>query len=197
MKAAVIAGSPRAGSETAKVARHVAARWAALTGQAPFLLDLGRTALPPWRAPAGAPEEPWKSISATLHGADALVIVAPEWGGMAPGVLKNFFLLCERGELAHKPACLVGVSASAGGAYPLAELRMSSYKNTRICYIPEQIIVRNARRMLGAGRPLSGKDEALRARLDYALEILHAYAAALRDVRASGRADPARYPYGM
>ncbi len=43
---------------------------------------------------------------------------------------------------------IVAVSSGAGGAYPVAELRMSSYKNSRICYIPEQIIIRDVENVL-------------------------------------------------
>ncbi len=60
-----------------------------------------------------------------------------------PAGLKNFFLMFSRFELGHKPAMIVAVSSGDGGAYPVAELRMSSYKNNRICYIPEQLNLRN------------------------------------------------------
>jgi hypothetical protein len=41
---------------------------------------------------------------------------------------------------------IIAVSGGAGGgAYPVAELRMSSYKNSRICYLPEHLIVRQRR----------------------------------------------------
>jgi hypothetical protein len=115
---------------------------------------------------------------------------------MAPAALKNFFLLCRSGEIAHKPACLVGVSAGVGGAYPIAELRMSSYKNTHVCYIPEQIVVRGVEDVLHDG-PQSDPERSLRARINYALGVLVAYGAALRAVRASGCIDLERYPYGM
>ena len=67
---------------------------------------------------------------------------------MVPAGLKNFFLCFGRNELAHKPGLIVGVSSADGGVYPVAELRMSSYKNSRICYIPEQLIVRNVESVL-------------------------------------------------
>lgn len=197
VKVAVIAGSPRALGETGRIARYIANRCLALTEQAPFILDLGQISLPFWDETFSLNKGEWQSIAEELHNSDALVVVTPEWGGMAPSVLKNFFLLCDEGEIAHKPACLVGVSTSSGGAYPLAELRMSSYKNTRICYIPEQIIVRNVKKMLATKSPSSERDRELRNRIDYTLDVLIAYATALQNVRASGRVDLARYPYGM
>ena len=71
------------------------------------------------------------------------MVIAPEWHGQVPAGLKNFFLICGRAEVGHKPALITTVSSGDGGAYPVAELRMSSYKNNRICYIPEQLIIRN------------------------------------------------------
>ena len=62
---------------------------------------------------------------------------------MATPIAKNFFLICNKGELAHKPGLIVSISSGNGGAYPVSELRSSSYKNTHIMWIPEQIIIRN------------------------------------------------------
>ena len=56
---------------------------------------------------------------------------------------KNFFLVFNNGELFHKPGLIVSISSGSGGAYPISELRSSSYKNTHIMWIPENIIIRN------------------------------------------------------
>jgi hypothetical protein len=116
---------------------------------------------------------------------------------MAPASLKNFFLWCTNQELSHKPALIVAVARRAGGAYPVAELRMSSYKNTQICYIPEHVIVRQVESVLNGPEPASEDERYLRDRLAYALDLLIAYAGALRRVRASGVIDAERYPWGM
>lgn len=194
IRCAVISGSSREGSESARVAAYLAARCQLLGGEGAFLLDLARTILPPCDQ-GDAPASAWAQVAPALQQCDALVVVCPEWGGMAPAALKNFFLLCQNDEIAHKPACLVGVSAGLGGAYPIAELRMSSYKNTHVCYIPEQIIVRNVEQSLH-GEARSDGEAALRERIDYALGVLFAYAGSLRLVRAGGALDLARYPYG-
>ena len=52
--------------------------------------------------------------------------------------LLNIFLLCGNGEFSHKPGLIVSVSSGNGGAYPIAELRSSSYKNTHIMWIPRK-----------------------------------------------------------
>ena len=62
---------------------------------------------------------------------------------MATPNSKNFFLVFNNGELFHKPGLIVSISSGNGGAYPISELRASSYKNSHIMWIPENIIIRN------------------------------------------------------
>ena len=66
---------------------------------------------------------------------------------MAPAGLKNFFLLAGS-TLAHKPAMIVGVSSGRGGRYPIAELRSSSYKNTKVVYVPDHLYIDKCEDML-------------------------------------------------
>jgi hypothetical protein len=89
------------------------------------------------------------------------------------------------------------VSASLGGAYPVAELRTSSYKNTRLCYIPDHVIVRNVGQMLHGKQPADEHDESLRSRIAYSVRMLLEYAKALRAVREAGVIDLKTFPYGM
>jgi hypothetical protein len=81
----------------------------------------------------------------------------------------------------------------------VAELRMSSYKNNRICYLPEHVIVRNVESVLnddpGANNP--DADGYFRKRIRYALGILQQYALALATVRASGATDTGEFKNGM
>jgi hypothetical protein len=116
---------------------------------------------------------------------------------MVPAGLKNFFLLCDRQVLAHKPALIVSVSAGLGGSYPVAELRMSSYKNTRLCYVPDHVIVRNVSQVLHGETPADEHDAALRKRIEYNARLLLEYAQALQTVRRSGLIDLDTYPFGM
>ena len=85
-------------------------------------------------------------------------MVVPEYGGMSTPNSKNFFLLFNffffffffllNGELFHKPGLIVSISSGNGGAYPISELRSSSYKNSHIMWIPENIIIRNVNQFL-------------------------------------------------
>ena len=140
MKIGIICGSHRPDSQSGKVARHIEK---VLLDQglcdATWLYDLGGNPLPLWDEGIWSGDEQWQQIlaplSEELKSCDGFVVVSPEWHGMAPAGLKNFFLMWTAGgELAHKPALIVTVSTADGGSYPIAELRMSSYKNSRICY---------------------------------------------------------------
>ena len=202
MKYAIISGSHRVNSQSGKVARFIAARLAALNPEASsYLLDLGKTPLPLWDESIwqGDPTilSLWKPIADELKTSDAAIVIAPEWGGMVPPALKNFFLFAADGSLYHKPGLIVGVSASRNGAYPVAELRVSSYKNTHVQYISEHVIARQVGDVLNEETPQTDDDISLRKRLDYSLLVLAEYAKALQAVRASGVLNRKDYPFGM
>ena len=203
MKFAIVSGSHRKQSQSAKVGRFVLS---ALERQGicdeTYFLNLADFPFPLWEEEIWDGDAEWQArlapISQELASSDALVVISPEWHGMVPSGLKNFFLMWSKGELAHKPALIVSVSAGDGGAYPVAELRMSSYKNNRLCYIPEQVIVRHVESVLneeGDNDPRA--DAYFRERIPFALRILKEYATALRSVRASGATFDIRFKNGM
>jgi FMN-dependent NADH-azoreductase len=168
-----------------------------------WLFRLADNPLPLWDESIWEGDPQWsrllEQISAELVSSDGFVVVSPEWHGQVPAGLKNFFLMWSKGELAHKPALIVTVSSADGGAYPVAELRMSSYKNNRICYLPEHVIVRNVESVLNDDPAANNADADayFRKRIAYALGILHEYAKALGAVRASGATDLSEFKNGM
>lgn len=204
MKIGIISGSHRDASESEKVARYAQAQLAGIVEET-FLFSLAGNPLPFWDEGIWQGEARWEQaiggLREELVSCDGFVIVSPEWHGMVPAGLKNFFLLWPgTGALAHKPALIVAVSGGAGGgAYPVAELRMSSYKNSRLCYLPEHLIVRNAGSVFNAD-PADNDSRAhdyLHGRLVYCLEQLREYARALAGVRATGRTSLETYTNGM
>ena len=204
MKLTIISGSHRISSQSEKVAGVILKTIEDnhLFEQAGIFCLAGNP-LPLWDQGVWDGEEKWKSLlvplKAELAQSDAFVIVSPEWHGQVPAGLKNFFLLCSKKELGHKPALIVTVSNGDGGAYPVAELRMSSYKNNRICYIPEHVIIRKVEKVLNDdpddNDPRS--DKYYRERLTWALGILKEYAGAFRQIRASGATDSDVFKNGM
>ncbi len=198
----IISGSHRKTSQSRRVSDYLASRIEQRPGPDTVeIVDLSENPLPLWseemwsdRASAYAPN--WAAMSASLDACDGVIVVSPEWGGMAPSGLKNLFLMCKQ-ELAHKPGMLVGVSSTRGGCYPVAELRVSSYKNTRLCYIPENIILRDVEELFHGPEAKNKDDAYLRGRIDYSLGVLSLYAHALRNVRGSSMIDLKAYPFGM
>ncbi len=204
MKFSVVSGSHRRDGQSLKVARHIES---VLLDQglceAVFPYSLSDNPLPLWEEAIWDNDPAWQAqlepVANELRDCDALVIIAPEYHGMVPAGLKNFFLCFGRNELAHKPALIVGVSSVDGGAYPVAELRMSSYKNSRLCYLPEHLIVRNVESVLNDNVEDNNPDADayFRDRTLWVLRQLREYALALQQVRASGVTDMSVYRNGM
>lgn len=202
MKFFILSGSHRAEAQSLKVARYVQS---VLTREHPeaetHLYSLSGNPLPLWdETTGGAPDALWDPISAGLKAADALVVVTPEWSGMATPGVKNFLLNCTANEVGHKPGLIVTVSASRGGSYPVAELRMSGTKNNRLCWIPEHVIVQHVEQNFNAAdgtADLVKEDALIRKRLRYALKVLEEYGKALKQVRASGVVDHKAFRSGM
>ena len=178
------------------------------------LIDLGLVKLPFWSEELSlqsSQEElkSWNDTQVKLKGSKAFIFVVPEWGGMVPSAMKNFFLLDAGRFLYHRPALIISVSASRNGAYPIAELRMSSYKNTHVHYLTEHIIVKNVSDVLNDSKSLSEhvkeeedtkhvkEDIYLRKRIKYALSVLIEYARAFEEIHKSGVLDRETYPHGM
>lgn len=201
----IISGSHRAQSQSEKVSRYIAqALLDNKQAKSSEVFSLANNPLPLWDEGVWANTPQWQALlnplSEKLTLADGFVVVSPEWHGQVPAGLKNFFLLWGSGSaLAHKPALIVSVSSADGGAYPVAELRMSSYKNNRICYIPEHIIIRHVESVLNedASQNNLEADNYFRQRITYASGILCAYAAALKTVRHSGVTETNTFRFGM
>ena len=191
---ALIAGSSQQTSQSAKVAHWLAASLQR-RGSETSVIALGQLPLPLWPEPDD--KGVWPELSATLRSADALVVISPEWHGMASPALKNLFMYAGRRELAHKPALLVGVSGGQGGSYPLAELRASSYKNCRLCYLPEHLIVRHVEQVMNPGEPTSEDDQRIRVRADWARDLLLDYTDAMAPLHERHRSPPADWMNGM
>ena len=192
MKIAIISGSNRKNSQSIRISNILSQKFYSLNVKA-SLVDLEKENFPFWEDDYDDFISPHKNafskISELLEQSDGFVFVVPEWGGMVPSQVKNIFLLSSNNELAHKPGLIVSLSESMGGAYPISELRSSSYKNTKICWIPEHIIIRKVKEF----NP--GSDERLNSRMDYSCKMLIEYSKALRTVRDA--ADLKTFKNGM
>ena len=187
MKISIISASHRKNSQSKKISGFLQNNLSKIDPKLNTnILDLADAGLPLWspekKDGKGIWGETWNSISENLNNSDGFVLVVPEYGGMATPVAKNIFLLCGNGELAHKPGLIVSVSSGNGGAYPISELRSSSYKNTHIMWIPENIIIRNVEEF-NPGAHGKNIPEWLDNRIDYVLKLLLTYASNMKPIR--------------
>jgi NAD(P)H-dependent FMN reductase len=204
MRLGIIIGSHRSNSQSTKVGSYINSSINRLNSSADvYTIDLANNPFPLWDETKWQPESElskhWAPYSEELKKCSGFIVISPEWSGMATPALKNFFLFCGANELSHKPALIITVSAGRGGSYPVAELRMSSFKNTAIVYLPEHVIVQSVDSVLNDDK-INEADKAdtyIKRRIDYALSILFQYSVALTQVRESNVLDFKTYPYGM
>ena len=187
MKISIISASHRINSQSKKISSFIQDNLFKIASKLDAnILDLADAGLPLWspekKDGKGIWGENWNSISSNLIESDGFVLVVPEYGGMATPAAKNIFLLCGNGELAHKPGLIVSISSGAGGAYPISELRSSSYKNTHLMWIPENIIIRNVEEF-NPGAHGKNIPDWLDNRIDYVLKLFLTYASSMKPIR--------------
>ena len=202
MQIAIIAGSHRKDSQSSRVGAYIAKDLARIDSSATVdTIDLAGNPMPLWDESVWQGDSQlaalWKPCRDKMRKADGFVIISPEWAGMVPPGLKNLLLFAGPKEVGHKPALIVAVSASKGGSYPVNELRTSGYKNNRLVYIPEHVLVQDVADVLVGETPTSERDAWLRRRIEFADRILLEYAKALAPIRSSGLTEHAEFPYGM
>ena len=202
MQIAIVVGSHRKESQSSRVGAYIASDLARIDPSVTVdTIDLAGNPLPLWDESVwqgdSALSALWKPYRDRMRRADGFVIIAPEWAGMVPPGLKNLLLFAGPKEVGHKPAMIVAVSASRGGSYPVNELRTSGYKNSRLVYIPEHVLIHDVNDMLSGATPASDRDAWLRRRIEFADRILLEYAKAPAPIRTSGLTEHADFPYGM
>jgi len=204
MNITIVSGSHRKVSQSIKIAKAIKSALKTFKEcDEANIFDLANNPLPLWNEDlrkVGNPSNSLlESVSKKLAYSDAFIIISPEWHGMVPAGLKNFFLMWGKGELAHKPALIVTVSSGDGGSYPVAELRMSSYKNNRICFLPEHLIIRNVESVFNDNEidNNSSSQEYFENRLDYCLKQLLTYGKAFQQIRKSDAVSIKKYGSGM
>jgi NAD(P)H-dependent FMN reductase len=208
MKLLIVSGSQRANSQSAKVAQYLLATSNKNNSQhyqTVSHIELCHYNLPFWDGDDESKQQPdsaWPLIKKKIQQADALILITPEWHGMASPLIRNFLLMCDAQDTAHKPVLLVSVVSGISGAYPISELRMNGFKNNKLVAIPDHLIVRNVEEVLNDIKDeMSERDESLRKRIDYHLHILHQYSSALQTIRLQHKASlypkQQEYLYGM
>ncbi len=206
MNLVIISASQRKQSQSVKIARYLSE---ISNGYDKIMhFDLCDYQLPLWDGEEQSKlseNSDWGMINQHLNEADALIVITPEWSGMASPILKNFLMMCSSQDTAHKPVLLVAISSGISGVYPIAELRMNAFKNNKLVAIPDHLIIRNVEEVLNDQKDstssLSQSDINIRHRIGYSLHTLSKYSKALKTMRAELRIQPyeneEQYSYAM
>ena len=186
MKISIISTSHRKNSQSSRVAKILKENLEENHSKFIFYyLDMFDAKIPLWTSERDERNIFWntdfKKISLELENSDGFIIIVPEYGGMASPNSKNLFLIFNKGEFFHKPGLIVSISSGSGGSYPISDLRSSSYKNSHINWIPENIIIRNVDHF-DPGNHGNLIPEWLDKRIDYVLNLLIEYSKCLRPV---------------
>ncbi|MEM0911358.1 MAG: NAD(P)H-dependent oxidoreductase [Pseudomonadota bacterium] len=190
-KVAIIVGSHRKVSQSLKIGKMMNDKLSSLAAcDDAVIVNLADADLPYWsESYSDSEKETIATVKNTLLTADAFIVITPEWNGMVPSQLKNLFLLYSTDVFAHKPALITSISAGIGGSYPINELRTSSYKNSRICYLPEHLIFRHVTTIFNHdGENDEETQDYMSGRTDYCLDLLMLYSNALKSVREAAPA---------
>ena len=178
MKLSIISSSLRINSQSKRIAKILNDRIKKLSQKYDtFTIDLINENCPFWssnKKDNNFYKEKWINISKNFQSSNGFIFVVPEYGGMASPLSKNLFLMCDNGEFFHKPGLIVSISSGIGGSYPISELRSSSYKNSHILWIPENIIIRNVEQY-NPGNHGNEIPKWLDKRIDYCLNLLLGY----------------------
>ena len=187
MKLSIISTSHRKNSESKRVADSLKKYIYDIDKMIEcFILDMFESEIPLWTTEKKQNAKFWDNrynkISSELDTSDGFLMVVPEYGGMSAPNSKNFFLLFNNGELFHKPGLIVSISSGNGGAYPISELRSSSYKNSHIMWIPETIIIRNVNQF-SPGKHGELIPSWMDNRIEYSLNLLIKYSEYLKPIQ--------------
>lgn len=186
MNLVIISASQRKQSQSVKVAKYIAE---SVTGYEKVThFELCQYNLPLWdgtQESKSAELSDWLLLNEKISQADALIMITPEWGGMASPLLKNILLMCTNQDTAHKPVLLISLSAGVSGVYPIAELRMNAFKNNKLVAIPDHLVIRNVAEVLNnkTESEWSARDTQIRHRIGYSLHVLYHYCDALQILR--------------
>jgi len=209
MQISIISASQRIESQAAKIANVIQNKLENTNfenGLEVYNLDLAVERLPVFSENNFNPKSKailqWQKLKINLKNSDALVILVPEYGGMPTPNIINF-LLYLGSTLADRPVMLVGVSSGRGGRYPLASLRSVAQKNTRLVFIPDQLLIEHVSQVFNNSnsQKMSPEDQLnqdyLDQRIDYSLQNLLTYAKHFQSIRKNLKLDLKKYPFGM
>ena len=182
MKIIVVSGSTRPRSSSQKVALAVQqlARQVSTDGDATArqaiaveIIDFSRLDLPIWDAElkheVAQWQQQWQSCSAVLRGADALVIVSPEWEEVC---LDNFYAFCQHDSIALLPTVILRVNSDCRGNYAAKDLWLPNFCQRSPGLILEHMTVASIDAVNNCKKEYYAFDPEVAARVKTVLDLL-------------------------
>jgi NAD(P)H-dependent FMN reductase len=178
----IVSSSLQANSQTLKIANYLKTQIEQDQNHKVTLLDLQSNPLPFWNTTTLVTDK--QTLKPLLEGINSLILLTPEYCGACSPSLKNFILFLDRFQN-HLPTLLVSVSSGRSGSYPISELRAFGFKNPKLNFIPEHLVVRNCTKILNPDQTVEMVEPEYKkehlfmvSRIDYTLNILGSYAQA-------------------
>lgn len=148
----IIAGTDRANSNTAKIARLLLADYQAFKTPVGLIdlaeLDFKDLSGANYRGPQGS----FTSAVERVTKADGVLLVVPEYNGSFPGALKMFIDYWRYPEtFEYRPMAFVGLGTRWGGLRPVEQLQQAlAFRN---CYLfPNRVFISNVKSVLVEGK---------------------------------------------
>lgn len=143
MKICIVSGTNREGSNTLRLTKAIAQRYATIEGVEIDLVDL-RDLPKGLLDPSSYATRPdgWAPLEAKVLGADGLHVVVPEYNGSMPGALKLFIdHLPFPAAFERRPVCFTGLASGMwGGLRPVEHLQgVFGYRNA--LQYPERVFI--------------------------------------------------------
>lgn len=161
----IISGTNRAGSRTRIIAEHYSNLLNSSGEKHQFITleDLPRDFA--FTYFGSLQSEDYKQWVATyIGGADKFIVIAPEYNGSYPGILKMFIDSVHPGMLRGKKAALVGVAEGRGGNLRGLDQLSGAFHYLGITVLPKHVMISGVGQMISNNRLIdTGISDALAA----------------------------------
>ncbi len=174
MKLVILSGSTRNRSTSRKVAVSVlqlAERSQCFDDIE--LLDFAKLSLPIWdkslKEELTEWREEWQTVTYKMQGADAIIIVSPEW---EEACLENFYAFCQQDQLPLIPGVVLRIGSNCRGAYSSTDLWMANFRHNSSCLLLDHFNVATIESVNNCKTAYYPFEPTLTARLENALYLM-------------------------
>ncbi len=175
MKLVILSGSTRNRSTSRKVAISVEK----LAEQTHFfdhiqLLDFANLSLPIWdktlKKELTEWSHEWKPVAEIMNGADAIIIISPEWEEVC---LENFYAFCQQDALSLIPGAVLRIDSNCRGTYSSKDMWMTNFRNNSTSLLVDHFNVATIESVNNCKASCYPFEQELTDRLKRTLRLMH------------------------